>query len=796
MKTIIRELFVLTSACLTVQAFAQSEPPSYTQLLSSSLGNDAAAENAQSTTVADSNRRPTRGLEEVIVTATKRAESVQDVPISIAVINSQDIERRSLIGMEDYLRAIPGVNQIDQGPAGNAIVIRGITVSPSGENFSTGPTVASYFDETAVTGAASLQAGGIDVRPVDIERIEVLRGPQGTAFGSSSLSGTLRLIPVKPRLDGFSAKVAASYSNTSRYGSDNSMAQGVVNIPIVRDKLALRAVGYRYDESGVHRNVAGVHGPTIAQADAVGIGDFVRGHVEDDVGRLVSTGARLAALWQMTEKVSLSANFLTQTLEQDGAPLSTIGPYVQTRPPIAPQLRSRGEDGEVADTEMDLTSAQLTYDSKWGALTSVVSYIDSGFSGATALILPFVSTSWRGNDNTYNSLSAETRFASALKGRFQFLAGVFYEDVDEEFLQVSDWPGAPAPSPVFGTSPVGISERTRGVDQQAMFGEVSYALTDKLTATAGGRYFEYDKTEHILRREGGLFGVPIGGTIPRTLTNSQNDNVKKISLDYKPTQGSLLYVSWAEGFRLGRGDAGAIPTLCDPDGDGLVNGSGVTVESTQHINSDFLENYELGGKLSLFDRRLSVDTSIYHINWTGLPIRFFTPGCKTGFFANVGEATSDGIEIQASLYATEGLRIDLGAGYTDAQLSKDAPGLPGSPREGDQLPGAPKVNVNLAVQYDFDLAGYKAFVRADSFYAGEFYGAFVVTPGSQPAGDYIKVDMRAGVLIDAFSAELFVRNLTNEDAFTWRGLGTPVDSFSGFQLRPRTVGIRLGYAFE
>ncbi len=188
-------------------------------------------------------------FEEIIVTATKRAESVQDVPVSIAVITNQEIERRGLIGMEDYLRSIPGVNEIDNGGRSNAIVIRGITTSPEFENFTnaSGTTVATYFDESPITGAGGIGAGGIDVRPVDIERIEVLRGPQGTAFGNSSLGGTLRIIPVKPKLDRFGGKVAAAYSDTSGTGSDNTMIQGIVNIPLIENKLAIRAVGYRFE---------------------------------------------------------------------------------------------------------------------------------------------------------------------------------------------------------------------------------------------------------------------------------------------------------------------------------------------------------------------------------------------------------------------------------------------------------------------------------------------------------------------------------------------------------------------
>jgi len=158
-----------------------------------------------------------------------------------------EIERRGAVGMEDYLRSVPGVAQIDNGPRSNAVVIRGISTSPENENASSGTTVATYFGETPITGGGGYGAGGIDVRPVDIERIEVLRGPQGTAYGSASLGGALRIIPNRPQLGAFTGNVSANYSSTSGRGGDNSMLQGTLNLPVVEDKFALRAVGYRFD---------------------------------------------------------------------------------------------------------------------------------------------------------------------------------------------------------------------------------------------------------------------------------------------------------------------------------------------------------------------------------------------------------------------------------------------------------------------------------------------------------------------------------------------------------------------
>ncbi len=734
--------------------------------------------------------------QEIIVTATKRAERVQDIPMSIAVIGHEDIERRGLAGMEDYLRSIPGVNQIDRGGADNAIVIRGISTAPQSENFSSGTTVASYFDETPITGAAGFASGGIDLRPVDIERIEVLRGPQGTAYGAASLGGTLRIIPVKPKLDGFGARLAVAYSDTSGLGSDNSMIQGVVNLPLVADRFAVRLVGYRYDDSGFYRNIAGVDPQQIAIAESRGLGDFVRGPVRDDVGRMVSTGGRLAASWRATDKLDVSMTFLTQTIEQDGAPLAMVGEFDQSRAPVAPQGRVRNESGDTQDSQIDLANVVVNYDFGWGMLTSAASWLDSGSTytvGAESIFAALGAPGSSTAPSDYQAKTAEIRVASQLQGRLQFLGGVFYEDVEDAYRATRDWPGTPATNP-FVTQPMLTYFGDRKLDHRAIFGEVSYALTDTLTATVGGRYFRYEKDERTLQ-EGGLLGlvggvprVPIGGGIAQLRNNTEGDSSFKANLSYRPTRDALVYASWAQGFRLGRLDAGVPPASCDTNADGLIDGTTITVESTRSVKSDSLENYEIGGKVTLFDRRLAIDAAVYHIDWTGLPI-LTTPRLFCAYTANAGAATSDGAEFQASLHVAGGLRIDFGGSYTDAELSR--PGL-GAP-EGARLPGSPKVNANLGAQYEFTIAGHPAFVRADSFYTGEFYGNLLETPVTK-AGDYIKVDARAGVMIRNLSAELFVRNLTNEDEYTWRGT-TAREPFYGYRLRPRTIGVQLGYAF-
>jgi len=735
-------------------------------------------------------------LEEIVVTAAKRAQNLEDVPISIAVIGNEEIERRSLIGMEDYLRSIPGVNEIDNGARGNAIVIRGVSTSPESENAAsgTGPTVGTYFDETSITGAAGYGSGGIDLRPVDMERIEVLRGPQGTAYGDSALGGALRLIPVKPKFDSFDAKVTASYSNTAGYGSDNSMVQGVFNIPLIQDQLALRAVAYRYDESGIYKNIAGTDPATLASAAPFGLTDYIRGFTQDDVGRMVSSGVRVAAAWQPTDELNLTATFLKQTIKQDGFADQDAGYYEQERIPVPPQFRLNGDPGEANNSNIDLANLVLNYDLGWAKLTSVASRVESGSQYAASLaVAPIFFTG--GSRSDFKSTTAEARLASHLQGPVQFLAGLYYEHVNESNTQITYWPGPPAGDP-FGSNPLlGDYDFMRGLKQRAIFGEASYELINKLTATVGGRYFRYGKDQSILR-EGVLYGAPVGAGVRQYLNDlDSGGSTFSANLSYKATADALLYLSWAQGFRLGQPEPG-LPSTCDTNHDGYVDGTNLSIASTRKIDSDSLDNYEIGGKFAFFDRRLTVDTSAYHIIWRSLPIRSNAQApCTFAYVANAGAATSDGAEFQASLLVTKGLRLDFGAAYTDARLSKDAPGLLPPAYEGDRLPGSPHVNTNLSAQYSFNLAGRDAFVRADFAYIGKFYGNLQESPQTA-AGDYTKIDARAGIAImKKLNVEAFVRNLTNDDAFTWRGL-TNQNSVFGYRMRPRTVGVQLGYHFQ
>ncbi len=725
-------------------------------------------------------------VQEIIVTATKRVQNMQDVPISMTALTADDIDRRGLAGAEDYLRGIPGINQMDS-VSGQLIVIRGIETAAENQNFASGSNAATYFGETPTTSSAGLSGGGaVDLKLVDIERVEVLRGPQGTAFGNASMGGAVRTIPVAPKLDRFEAKLGAGYSTTSGAGGDNYNVQATGNLPLIDGKLAIRATGYQYEDSGFYRNRAA--SDTNFQAAVVsryGVQAFATDEAE--VGGYYAIGGRIAALFQATEDLRLTLSYLTQKTERDGVAVSTIGTYDQATLQVAPEHVVRGQKGGVFDTDIDLANAVIEYNLGWGNLLATYSHIESGATrSAPYTALPIALPVSTKADSNHREHVGEVRLATQLDGVWNFLGGLYAEDIKDDYFNTWIWYGDQAMN-TFGSRLMGTYPDSRSQEQRAAFGEVTWEIIPRLTLAAGVRAYEYDRTYRV-DGVGPLLGAD--GLHRDVATEDSGENFRA-NLSYKFQDGALLYAGWSQGFRLGRLQAGAPPGLCDRDGNGIVDGSTITVESTRRLDSDEVDSYELGSKFALFDRRLTVSADIFRMKWSGIPVTVFGGSCAVGWFANAGDALSEGAEFQGSLQLSEPVRVDFGGSWIHARLSEDVPALRAA--KDNRLPGSPEISANLAVQYEFGIGGYQASVRADSIYVGPFYSDLLESPATK-AGDYMKLDVSARVDIGNLNIDLFVRNLTSEDAFTYRG--PTGGGLFGYRLRPRTIGVQLGYRFK
>ncbi len=715
-------------------------------------------------------------IEEIIVTATKRSQSLQNTAMSISAISGSDISKRSLIGMNDYLRTLPGISMIDLGAGRNSVIIRGISAEPELEGRVLGQTVGIYLSDVPLTGYA-VDGGSADIKLVDIERIEVLRGPQGTLYGSSSLGGTVRNIPRSPNLQKLEGKIKVSYSTTAKSGGNNNTIRGVINLPIVESQLAVRVVGYRFANSGYVENVAGSNETFAATAATFGVEKLAVD--QDDVGNENYNGGRITALWKPTEKLNATLMYLSQDLDQDGFPevqlQPGLGDYQQTRLKLNNLV---GGGSERLIDKIEITNLVFQYDFGWADLLSSTSWTDqetlhardigSFFGG---LPLP------QRREGQADALIEELRLTSQLGGNLQYLVGFYYQDVNKKEAFPTYFGGDPDLNP-FEVIQILDQVDDTNIKQKAMFGELSYTPTEQVEVTVGARRFTYDRS----------IDQKIFGTLNTPLENDESDATYKVSAAYAPSIDSLFYAQWSEGFRLGRPLEPAPQSLCDIDSNNIIDSTTIPTSGLS-LKSDTIESFEIGSKLTLLDGRLTLNSALFRNEWTGFPITTVL-ACGYSFIQNAGEARTQGVELESEWALRDELRLTIGASYIDAELTENAEGL-GS--KGDRLPGSPKYNFSAGLQYNFEIAGKNSFIRGDYAFVGGFYNN--LQESGVEAGNYSQLNVRAGTTFNNLAIDFFGTNLTNAEDLTWVGAVFSGADERAYRLRPRTLGINIEYQF-
>jgi iron complex outermembrane recepter protein len=708
-------------------------------------------------------------LEEIIVTAQKREESLSDVPMTISAVGADAIDKRNLVGMDDYLRTVPGVSFQDRGAGQNSIVIRGLATGPQLEDSTTG----AYFGETPIANlgggnATSDSAGSADIKLVDVERIEILRGPQGTLYGASSMGGTVRIIPKAPQLEGMEGNLGARYSHTGDNGGGNTLVQGVLNLPLIQDKLALRAVAYRIDNSGFINNVAASQ-PTANITNLVNTYGAVAKD-RGDRGNDSYTGFRMAALWQVSDTLDATLTYLNQDIEQDGFPevnLDASGNYQQQRP----QIGSNQNQDEFLESDLDVTNLTINYDLGWGVITSASSWLDNDSAGGTDFSWVFVVPVNTALIKQSEIFAQELRFASRWEGSLQLVAGLYYEDKESGVKITAPWYGDPSldpyPSP---DAPFYYGNTVTNTKQKAVFGEFTYDLAAQWAVTLGMRHFNYDFDD----ARSFILGAVTQFQNLRSAADETGQTYKGV-LSYKPSEDVLIYGQWAQGFRFGRSN---IQTAA-------CTAAGITVPD---VDSDRSETLELGIKSAWLDNRIVFNAAVYQIDWDDIPITVVTPCVLT---LNAGKAQSKGVEIELSTRLTDNLQVDISASTVDATLQETS----SIGNKGDDLPGSADYNASVGMEYSFAVADYPGFARLDYAYVGEYYSNVQKT--GTPAGDFGQLHLKVGAQIGQLDIDLFVNNLTNEDGLTWVESVVSLYSTShrGYRIRPRTIGMNIGYRF-
>ena len=727
-------------------------------------------------------------LAEVIVSAEKRDSTVQKTPISMTAISGAELQAQGVNDLTSVAQQVPGVSFKTSGPGQTEFEMRGLT-STGGES----PTVGFYLNETALTPPAMAQNGKVVIDPnlFDLNRIEILRGPQGTLYGAGSMGGTIKLVTNQPDLQRFGANAQAILSGTDG-GGFNHTENAMVNLPLASGIAALRIVGTNENISGwINRDVISPF--PLEVNNSTQRGDVAAAPVVQrfsDANWETLRGGRASLLVKPTEALSITAGILYQSIHQ-GAP-NTIdvppGNDTHYQPFDVAEPFEDNFNLYTLDVKYDFDSFQIvSATSNWTRhqlqtqdISEAMQDYIGGFLGPPA-DFPF-STADGGlgagsisEDDYTRQVSEELRVASTGNGPWQWLLGGYYSAFHATSHVYSYYDGFTA---LFGTNNLADNHRLIDVSQYAVFGETSYLFADFLKATVGFRYYTYHSDSAT-----SVSGVSANGTSATLYGLAQNSGVSpKVNLAYIPNDNTTLYATISKGFRPG-GPNSPIPPPCAP--------------APTQFGPDSVWSYEVGEKLRLLDSRLSINGDIYYEDWSNLQQQV-APGCGYKFTTNAGKAKVYGAELEIVASPVMGLILSQSVGYTHATNSTTLPEA--GVVSGDRLLDVPEVTANTTVSYRHPLPVSRAqemslVARVTNSYIDSIQD---ITFSRNTLPSYDLVSSRVGVEADHWSAMLFVDNLANKRALLsdTGALSANVSIFNRVAtVQPRTYGVDLNYRF-
>ena len=692
------------------------------------------------------------GIDEIIVTATKRGGvSAQDIGAGITAFDEGKLDRLGALDFDQFIVQVPGTNFIDNGGPGRGhdlASIRGL--SPVADN--TGLVVAEYLD-----GAPRF---GRNYRLFDIGEVSVLRGPQGTLYGSQAVGGLIAYRSNRPNFDGMTAKLQGDLYSTNLADTSYRFS-GVVNIPIVDDKFALRIAGHSIEESGyVDNSVVG----------------------EDKINDVSETAWRVSALFTPNDTWSFSLIYHGNDLKTDAPSFFNAG--AGDRVSTDPYTDLWGEQS------FDLINFNVEADFNWASLSYTGSFYDmeNNYEDVEQVVFGFIPVGRTSTTNTEESVTHELRLVSNNDSRWDWMVGLYTDDFDSDLLstqlEVPD-PNDPNWVPgMFEGFEIFVLGGPETFKETAVFGELSFDFSDQWRAMVGARYFDWTVgNEQVLTYFGFNYNQVTGEV-------GDEDSFFKLQLEYRPTDDTMLYLTRSEGFRFG----GFNP---------FVGLEGIT-EEVLKFDPDTLINYELGLKSVWADGRVVFNAAIYQADWEDVQVVVFAaPPSPWAYTTNGGLLESKGVELELVTQDLFFPGFYAAANFTnsDAEFQEDVdPNNAGFAliSAGDKLRRSPKNTWGLDLGYDFNIGQNDAFIRAnywhkdktstEGFNSGD--GAIPI-----PAQDVINASL--GVDFDAWSAKLYVNNVTDE---------IPILQVSGSladinvadrmsTIRPRTVGLEFTYRY-
>jgi outer membrane receptor protein involved in Fe transport len=762
-------------------------------------------------------------LGEVTVTAQKRTENLQKVPISVAVLSGQKLEDHNATSFADYAKLLPSISYLTYGPGVSTVYMRGVSDGSVPNHSASQPTVGTYLDEAPVTTIG----GTLDVHMYDIARVEALAGPQGTLYGASSEAGTIRIITNKPDASKFAAGYAVEGSKIQGGGIGN-IFEGYINQPISKS-VAIRLVGWTEHDGGYIDNV---YGRRTYPTSGITIDNALT--AKNNYNDVQTNGMRGALKVDFGDDWSATATLMGQNQRANGFSAfdPVVGKFKVTH--FFPEksddhwaqaaLTVQGKIGNFdltyaysnltrhIDTQSDYSDYSFWYDTLYGS----GNYFYDNLGG---LIDP--SQKIIGVDR-FKRQSHELRISSPKEDRLRFTAGVFWEkqlhDIQQDYMTNGDL--ATSLEVPGWKDTIWLTKQVRSDQDEAVFGEMSFDITKKLTATAGIRYF---KDNNSLK---GFFGfsdgysshtgvaacqTPFVNYLGAPCINldkrvKQSDHISRLNLTYQLDDHKMLYATWSEGYR--------------PGG---INRRG----SLPPYLPDFLTNYEIGWKTSWLDNRVTFNGSVFQEDWNNFQFAVLGAQGLTEI-RNAPQARIRGLEGELNWAATYNLRLSGGFSIYDSKLTKNycAQLVNEQPVtncsdpaafSGTQLPATPRFKGDLTARYSFDLGSYDAFVQGAMVHVGKRRSDLRDTEssilGSLPS--YTLFDLSAGVNKNGASLEFYVKNLFNTTAESWRFTecgeavcgnaghvvvpGSPGYTNNGsvytVPSQPRTFGIRFSQDF-
>jgi iron complex outermembrane recepter protein len=692
----------------------------------------------------------TQMLGEVVVTAQKRSERLLETPVPVTAVAAPALLEANQVRLQDYYVRIPGL-QVTPGDFHGApmLTVRGITTGGFAN-----PTVGVVVDDVpygSSTGV-NLAQEAPDIDPSELAQVEVLRGPQGTLYGATSLGGLLKYVTVDPAFSGFSGRLQVGALGVHEANDLGYNIRGALNVP-VSETLAVRVSAFTRQDPGYIDN------PRAKLSD---------------VNERDAYGGRVAALWQPTANTSLKLGALHQRSESNGSARIFLQPTL-----------GELEQLVVADSggfTTELTALNAIARTSFGPVrvTSITGYNISHFAdvqdwsvfrAAQAQTLFGVPGAVIVNDFTTKKLSQELRIEAPLGDRIDLLAGLFYtrertNPRQQDIYGADPLTGRRVGAISFDTNPHTYTER-------AIFATATVRVTESFDVQLGARQ-SYSK-----QSTSRFTAFPTAPTTVFPDVRSKDDAFTfLVTPRLRVSPDLMIYARVASGFRPG----GPNP-----------NAFGFNLPQT--FDPDTTRNYEVGVKGRLFDRRLSYDLSLYRIDWKNMQVQLVTGG--RGYYVNAGASKSEGLEASFQLQPWSGMILDASGSWGRARLTEGfPPGSTAAGNPGDRLPYSARFTGFLGAEQSFPVTQtWTGFVGGSISYVGDRLGVFRNVALRQTFPSYSQIDARAGVRSDVWTASVFINNLGDKRGVLTGGLGTAGDQTAFNLLQPRTIGVSLARSF-